>query len=121
MTQIQTQTTIEIKTPKSVVSINLDDVSRLLQKLEYVTGCKVIERYISEFKTVEDIIAVLTDRDAWDEYRSTCAPSAQMFLVAITLMNEICAWSVVKDIGVPDDTCSKFYQSLGWFIAALDS
>jgi hypothetical protein len=110
--------------PETQNKVQMDDLIQevardVLSSLKYITGCSADPKF-NDFKTIGDVIAVLTDPDAWNEYRNTCAPSAVEFLRAIALMASLCHYSVVTD-EVDEAVCSKFYQALGEFIISRDA
>jgi hypothetical protein len=119
MTQAQTQTQIQSKTLKIDKSV-LELAEGLLQKLNDLMGCNA-KPIFDEFKTLDDIVARLTDVDAWNEYSSSCAYSAQKFLQAVALMASLCHYSAATDTGVNEAICEKFYAALGEFIVSRDA
>jgi hypothetical protein len=110
MSQTQTQFQTQIKLDQPI----LETAEDVLEMLAKITGCDAKPKF-DEFETIDDIVAVLTDPDAWDEYANACLPSAQRFLQAIALMAAIC-YHEVPDVNM----CEKFYQGLGQFIVAKD-
>jgi len=98
----------------------LEKAKDVLDILTHVTGCNADSRF-DKFKTIDDIMAVLLDPDAFNEYASACAPSAQEFLQAIALMASLCYYSVATDTGVNKTICSKFFQALGEFVVSRDA
>ena len=109
---------VKIETPKEVIEVDLENVEMMLRKLDCISGCRISIEHLTEFKSVDDVIATLTDPGAY-EYPCN-APSAQMFLTAIALMSEICMLNAVKDI-ISDNICEKFSNALGLFVATNDA
>jgi len=101
------------------IEVDLENVEMMLQKLACISGCRISIEYLTEFKSVDDIIATLTDPGAYNEYPCH-APSAQVFLMAIALMSEICMLNAVKDI-INDNICEKFFNALGLFVITNDA
>jgi hypothetical protein len=104
---------------KTILENILETAEGVLDVLAHITGCGA-----DPFKTIDDIMAVLADPDAFNEYASACAPSAQDFMRAVALMASIChyAAALCRDtISVNEAICEKFYQALGMFIVSRDA
>ena len=90
----------------------VEKAMEILNILTQITGCvEAKSSNFAKFKTLNDVLATLSDPDAWDEYYRSCSLSARRYLQAIALLGALCYYEKVDY-----DLCLKYYTDLGWFI-----
>jgi hypothetical protein len=100
--------------------IKAREVAKILRA---ATGCDVnLDKFLEKFNTIDDIIAELTDINAFNEYPCT-APSVQKCLTAIALTASLCYYDSAIPLlsSAPPGFCEKFFKALGEFIVSIDS